>query len=148
MKKQMIFSLFFLALGVNAQQSPEENIRLFFEALHKKDTASLRELTYGEVKLKSIEKDKSGTFQVTSTDFEDFLKSIGSVPENVVFEEKIHAYETKIDGKMAHVWTPYSFFVNEKLSHCGANSFQLFKNEEKWKIISILDTRRDQACEK
>lgn len=147
MKKQMIFPLFFLAFWVNAQQSPEENIRLFFEALHQKDTTSLRGLTHGNVELKSIGKDKSGSFQVTSTDFGDFLKSIGSVPESVVFEEKIHAYETKIDGKMAHVWAPYSFFVNGKLSHCGANSFQLFQKEGNWKIISILDTRRKQTCE-
>ncbi|HOD10564.1 MAG TPA: nuclear transport factor 2 family protein, partial [Flavobacterium sp.] len=40
------------------------------------------------------------------------------------------------------VWTPYEFYVNEKLSHSGVNAFTLFKENEKWKIIHLIDTRR------
>ena len=47
---------------------------------------------------------------------------------------------------MAHVWVPYKFYLNGMLSHCGANSIQLIKEEEGWKIISLLDTRRKNNC--
>lgn len=142
----MAIPLFFVAFGAMAQNTPKENIQLFFEAMHRKDTAAMRALTYGKIELKSIGKDKTGSFQITSEGFGEFLKSLASIPENVHFEEKIHAFEIKIDGNMAHVWTPYSFFVNEKLSHCGTNSFQLYKKDGNWKIISIIDTRRKENC--
>ena len=52
-----------------------------------------------------------------------------------------------IDGKLAQVWVPYHFYLNGMLSHCGANSFQLMKENEDWKIISILDTRRKNCAD-
>jgi hypothetical protein len=56
-------------------------------------------------------------------------------------------YKIQIDEDLATVWTPYHFFVNSKLSHCGANAFTLVKIAGKWKIIAIIDTRRKTNCE-
>jgi hypothetical protein len=72
----------------------------------------------------------------------DFYKSIASIPTTMKFEEKILNYKIQIDGTMAHVWTPYEFYVNDKLSHSGVNSFQLYKENEVWKVVYIIDTRR------
>jgi hypothetical protein len=33
----------------------------------------------------------------------------------------------KVDGSMAHAWTPYEFYVNGKLSHKGVNAFTLLE---------------------
>jgi hypothetical protein len=43
---------------------------------------------------------------------------------------------------MAHVWAPYEFYINDKLSHTGVNTFTLFKEKDIWKIIYLIDTRR------
>jgi hypothetical protein len=43
---------------------------------------------------------------------------------------------------MANVWTPYEFYINEKLSHIGVNSFTLLLENNIWKIVHIIDTRR------
>ena len=43
--------------------------------------------------------------------------------------------------------TPYKFYVGEKFSHCGVNSFQLVKIRGEWKIQYIIDTRRRQNCD-
>jgi hypothetical protein len=51
-----------------------------------------------------------------------------------------------IDGNLASVWTDYKFYIGEKFSHCGVNSFQLFKGDDGWKIIYIIDTRRKDNC--
>jgi hypothetical protein len=73
---------------------------------------------------------------------DDFLKSIVSIPANMKFEERILQYKVEIDGNLAHVWTPYEFYINEKFSHRGANSFTLYNDNGKWQIIHLIDTRR------
>jgi len=40
------------------------------------------------------------------------------------------------------VWTPYQFYYKEQYSHQGANSFQLVKGVDGWKIQYLIDTRR------
>ena len=73
----------------------------------------------------------------------EFFKSIASVPNNVTLLEKITDYKVQIDGNMAHVWTPYEFYVNGQLSHIGVNSFTMVKEPNgEWKIVHIIDTRR------
>ena len=43
---------------------------------------------------------------------------------------------------MEHVWTTYEFYVNGTLSHTEVNAFTLFKKDNHWKIIYLIDTRR------
>ena len=75
-----------------------------------------------------------------------FLTSVANKkPENTYFE-KLLSYDIKIDGNLASVWTPYEFYFNEKFSHCGANSFQMFNDNGKWKIIYLVDMRRRSGC--
>jgi hypothetical protein len=74
------------------------------------------------------------------------VRAIVQIPDSVHFEERILSYNIQVDGSMAHAWTPYEFWFNEKFSHCGVNSFQLFKEGDEWKILSIMDTRRKEGC--
>ncbi|WP_225585112.1 hypothetical protein [Flavobacterium sp. MDT1-60] len=71
-----------------------------------------------------------------------FYKSIATIPSSMKFQEKILSYTIQIDGTMAHVWAPYEFYLNDKLSHSGVNTFTLFKEKDAWKIIYLIDTRR------
>lgn len=59
------------------------------------------------------------------------------------FHEKILSYTIQIDGTMAHVWAPYEFYLNDKLSHSDVNTFTLFKEKDASKIIYLIDTRRN-----
>ena len=79
---------------------------------------------------------------LTSEPAADFLKMIASVPKSEKFEERLLSYKIQIDGAMAHVWAPYEFYINGKLSHAGVNSFQLFKDKSGWKITYCIDTRK------
>jgi len=67
-------------------------------------------------------------------------------PRKDIYEERLLSYKVLVDGNMAHVWTPYEFYVNGQLSHCGVNSFQLFNDNGQWKITYIIDTRRRNDC--
>jgi len=66
--------------------------------------------------------------------------------DTLKIEERLHSYTIQTDGAMANAWTPYSLYVQEKLHHCGVNSFQLFHDGTDWKIIYIIDTRQLKAC--
>lgn len=75
-----------------------------------------------------------------------FVEAIKKKKPEDNYDERISKYVVQIDDNLASVWTPYEFYLNGKFSHCGVNNFQLFKTEEGWKIVSILDTRRRKKC--
>lgn len=119
----------------------QQTIEIFFKAFHQRDSIALKQICAENLVLHSISENAQGNkFSVENAS--DFYKSIASIPTTIIFEEKIVSYKIQVDGSMAHVWTPYEFYVNGKLSHSGVNSFQLFKENEDWKVVYIIDTRR------
>lgn len=133
-----------------AQEPAELEVRSaiekFFEGFHAKNAATIQ-TTVGEgIILQTIAVNKEGDTVVRSESYEEFIAAITGIPDSVDFKELIHDYRIRIDGPMAHVWTPYEFWVNEQFSHCGVNSFQLVKQGGKWKIIYLIDTRRKENC--
>lgn len=139
--KKLFFVFFLVANVIQAQDvEPKNVIENFFNGFHKKDTLALRATTHKDIVMQSVATTKEGN-KVTTESFSNFLKSMKSLPENLVFEERILDYKVQSDGLLAHVWTPYEFYVNGNLSHKGTNSFTLVKEMEQWVIIHIIDTR-------
>lgn len=141
--KSVFILLIFLVTHYSFAQEKEiqQTIETFFEGFHQRDSIKLKSVCSKDLVLHSISESGNGTkFSVEKTT--EFYKSIASISTTMKFEEKILNYKIQIDGAMAHVWTPYEFYVNGKLSHSGVNSFQLFKEKEGWKVVYILDTRR------
>lgn len=125
----------------------QQIVETFFEGFHKQDSTIIKKVVHENVMMQSIGKNQIGEIELSKQDFSGFLTSICSIPETTTFEERIDSYEIQMDGKMANVWTPYSFYINGNLSHCGTNSFQLFKRNEVWKIFYIVDTRDRSGCD-
>lgn len=96
--------------------------------------------------MQSISVDKEGETVLQESDYNQFVKSIASIPKANKFDEKLLDFSIQIDGNMANAWTPYEFWYQEKFSHCGVNSFQLIKIDSEWKIIYLVDTRRREGC--
>ena len=48
--------------------------------------------------------------------------------------ERIWDPEVRVHGPIATVWTPYDFWIDGKLSHCGVDAFDLIKTADGWKI--------------
>jgi len=142
--RQLFILLFFgLSIGVFAQEEKaiKQSISVFFEGLQTSDTLKIQSICHKEIKLQSItEKNTVGVLQYQSNS--EFYKSVAAIPKNVKIEERILSYNIQIDGTMANVWTPYEFYVNEKQSHIGVNSFTLLLENNIWKIVHIIDTRR------
>jgi hypothetical protein len=121
-------------------------IQSFFKAFHQQDTLSLRSIAKGNIMLQSISRDQQGQTILNQNEYNQFLRSIASIPKERAFEEKLLGFTIKIDGSMANAWTPYEFWLDGQLSHCGVNSFQLMKEDDTWKIIYLVDTRRREGC--
>ena len=143
--------LFIVPIFWATAQDPNElevraAIDMFFEGFHAKDAARIRNTVSEAVVLQTIAVNKEGETEVRSESFDDFLTAITGIPDSVAFKEVLFDYRIRIDGPMAHAWTPYEFWVNEQFSHCGVNSFQLVRQEGSWKIIYLVDTRRKEDC--
>jgi len=142
MKKLILIVVCFVFAGMNAQDTEvRKAIDIFFEGFHERDTVKMQSVFAKEIVLHSIAEGKyGGTLSVESA--VGLTQSIASIPKNVTFQEKLLAYKILVDGSLAHVWTPYEFYINGKLSHSGVNSFVLFKAKDSWRITYCIDTRQ------
>ena len=132
---------------ISEKEAVQQTIETFFEGFHEQDSVVIKQTVSTDIVLQTISKSKEGHAFVRSEGFGVFLKSIANIPATTKFQEKIKSYSIQVDGRMANAWTPYEFWVNGALSHCGVNSFQLFKDKDDWKIIYLIDTRRRGDCD-
>lgn len=142
--KKYIFTLLLIALSsiVSAQETEiKKSITTFFEGMHSRDTIKIKSVCNTPLLLQSVSS-KNGKTVLQNESGADFYKSIAAIPADMKIEERLLDYKIQYDGAMAHVWTPYEFYINGKLSHKGVNSFQLYNDNGIWKITYIIDTRR------
>lgn len=122
------------------QQEIEKPVRTLFTAMKNADAELLKSVFSETAILQTITKDG-----VKNEDINDFIASVSKMQKNDLDERfTIEAIHT--DGGLASVFTPYSFYFKDKFSHCGANSFQLVKQNGEWKIQYLIDTRRKDNC--
>jgi len=151
-KRIAFVTIIFISFIGNAQTKTdyseiEETIKTFFEGFHKQDSLLMKSVLFDNAQLQTVGFDKESNRVIISEEsIPKFLKSIVSTPKEFTFKEIIHDFKIQSDGLLGTAWTPYSFLINDNLSHCGTNSFQLVKTEEGWKIFSILDTRKREGC--
>lgn len=135
----LILTLLWLSFWqINAQTS-DEVVNSFFEALNSKNHEVLTELCLEDMKLHSLSLGKDTV--LTSQSKQDFIKGIKSIPDETKIFEKIRSKESVVKEHLAQYILPYSFYVNDKLSHSGTNVITLVKTKDGWKISYIADTR-------
>lgn len=126
----------------NAQEKEiKRTIETFFEGFHARDTLKIKSVCHDSMLLQSIS-ENSKAVKLTEEKVAMFYKAIASFPPQLKFEEKILDYTIRIDGTMAHAWTPYEFLIQGKVVHTGVNSFTLLFENDNWRIVHIIDTRR------
>jgi hypothetical protein len=150
MKIPLFFIFGFMNLVALAQTEEELQVKKsiieFFDAFHAKDSIAMKKMVYSSILLQTIGVNNEGKSVLKTENFDDLVKSIISIPDSTNFQERIKSYSIQTDGNMANAWTPYEFWINNEFHHCGVNSFQLFREENKWKIIYLIDTRRKSDC--
>lgn len=119
----------------------EKPIRNLFLGMKSADSELVKSAFSENAVLQTITKDGI----VKSESIQDFINSVSKFSKGDL-DERIIIEAVHTDGNLASVFTPYSFYLKGKLSHCGANSFQLVKQNNEWKIQYIIDTRRKDNC--
>jgi len=149
--KITLFLVLFAWINTSYAQNNDEEIAVkktinqLFEGMQKMDSTLMRGTFNQGAILQSVAKTKDGRIKVSTENVDAFVKSIAQV-RNMLLDERIVFTKILIDDNLASVWTDYQFYVNEKFSHCGVNSFQLVKTEAGWKIVCLIDTRRKENC--
>lgn len=141
----MILSgLFFLFTLINPEAEVMKTVNALFEAMRNADEQAILNHFLPEATLVVVKNDKEGGLSVPRT-VQEFAKAVGS-QGNQKWDEQIYGTFVSVDGKMADVWAPYTFYLNAAFSHCGVNQMTLVETASGWKIASIIYTRRTENC--
>jgi len=150
--KNLLAFLLILSSSLLSAQSPTDNLAVhktidkLFDSMRAGDSTSLRSVFDPTARLQTTFTNKEGTPVLKSEKIDRFVAAVGT-PHEEVWDEKIWSYDVHIDGNLATVWTDYTFYAGDKMSHCGVNAFHLFRSQEGWKITQITDTRRRKDCQ-
>lgn len=145
-----LLGLFLLAPSLKAQDKDDvaqikKAITTMFDGMRAGDSSMVHSVIIDDVVFQRVAKNREGKTVVQDSDFQNFLKAVGT-PHDKVWDEQIEFGPILVDGDMASAWTPFKFFLGGQFSHCGVNSFKLYRTEEGWKIFHLVDTSRKDNC--
>ncbi|WP_116787948.1 nuclear transport factor 2 family protein [Flavobacterium psychrotrophum] len=141
MKK--IFILFFagiVQLTMAQEAQVKKTVETFFAGLNATDVAKIKTVCADDMILQSVAVHTAAN-KFTQETAAKFYEGIEKNAGKAKFEERVKEYKIATDGNIAHVWVPYEFYINNEFSHKGANSFELVKFKEGWKIVYVIDSR-------
>jgi len=143
----LILTVFAAAQNPDAKSAGEVPDRLF-AAMKAKNFEEIRAQFTPEGQLVAIDKPRDGKGFSKTRVFtaESFAKAIAEA-KGADFIEKMPTKDVKVTGDLAIVTGRYTFYVGEKFSHCGTNTFNLLRTETGWRIANAASTLEFQ-CER
>jgi hypothetical protein len=130
-----------------ASDSVRQVVSHFFSAMRKSDTATMRSCLSPLAHLEATQEVPDAEPRLIPKSVDDFFASIARI-EPGLLDERIEFASICVDGSLASVWTPYTFYFNGRYSHCGVNSFQLVRVRQQWQIQYLIDTRHKTCPDK
>ncbi len=104
--------------GTSGESAIRNLPREFFSAVKAKDTQVIQDSFHADAVVNTTL--DAGIFATLGpANVADFLTRVGT--SEAVLDEEILSIETRIDGHMAHGWTPYKFNMGGNFSPCGVN---------------------------
>ena len=153
MSRRFLFTATLLALLIpaagQAQNTPAEKevyavVEKFFSGFNAKDTTVMRTMLFEDVKLFTTFTNQQGQPMARVEAASGLMTSIAGAPGKLF--EKIFEPVIQVEDGLANVWVRYEFYVDDKFSHCGIDSFLMVKTANGWKIAALSDTRRRTGC--
>jgi ketosteroid isomerase-like protein len=152
MKLRLLFTVFALvvALPCPAADSPKAEINKviasFQSSLKQHDAKALEQLflpdsdawvtALGDDTLKAMRKKHPDAPHYKVGARKSFLDFVGSTKSPV--EEKFHDVRIDTDGSVASVYFTFEFLMDAKVQNHGAETWQLVKTDDGWKIAAML----------
>lgn len=126
---------------------PEAAVRAvvtaLFDGMRARDSAAVAATFHPEMRLMTVVRENE-THRLAATDPQRFLASIASAPESL--DERVDSVDVRVDDGLATAWMAYRFYYGGRFLHCGVNAMQLVQDAAGWRIVQIVDTRRE-GCE-
>ena len=124
------------AATANAQSTADraavlEAVQRFFDTMTARDVEGARAVLVPQGRFHVIDTVKPGS-EPRSFSNEEYFAQLQASKQTM--RERIWNPEVRVHGSIATVWTPYDFWIDGKLSHCGVDAFDLIKSGEGWKI--------------
>ncbi|MBS1796147.1 MAG: nuclear transport factor 2 family protein [Acidobacteria bacterium] len=119
-----------------------------FAAMKAKSFDDIRALFIADGQLVAIDRPRDGQGASKTRVFtaDGFAKAI-SEAKTADYVEKMPDKDVRITGDLAVVTGRYTFYVGEKFSHCGTNTFNLVRTDAGWRIANAASTLEFQ-CER
>lgn len=121
-------------------------IDIYIDGYQSGDTLKMKSVMHPNITMQTAYVNKEQENLLLYLNPTELLKYSATSAKEQNWSEKITDYVVSSDGNIAHVWTPYEFYLNDKFSHCGANSFTLVYTDESWKILNLIESRRLGSC--
>jgi ketosteroid isomerase-like protein len=155
MKTVFLSVCLLLAVAVFSQtpKSEEKNdpakeaiavVNKLFDAMRAKDAEAMRSCFSAEGQLAATQR-REGKPSVRVFNGEAFAKVI--VETKGGLKERMYKPEAIVSGDLVLVRGRYGFYVDERFSHCGTNSFHLMRMADGWKIVNAASTIELESCE-
>lgn len=115
-----------------------------FELMAAHNPAEIIKLHTAESQLTALISGRDGkktTENLTREAFSKFFET-----KRAELAEKMYDVKTSVFGDMATVDGRYIFTVNNKLQHCGMNSFHLVRTADGWKLGNSISTIEPNGC--
>ncbi len=115
-----------------------------FELMTAHNPAEIIALHTPESQLTALIKGRDGKSRIENLSREAFSKFFEKKTAEIL--EKMYDIKSFEFGDMATVDGRYIFTVNNKLQHCGMNSFHLIKTADGWKLGNSISTIEPNGC--
>ena len=127
-----------------AEQEVRAVVAKLFDSMRARDTAALRTVFDSGARLVTT-RTRNGAPEVDVTTINQFIQITATAAAGQLLDERVSNMEVRVSDNLAVVWTEYKFYVGERFSHCGVDSFQLARGANGWKLIALADTQRPAA---
>jgi hypothetical protein len=130
-----------------AQTDDEKAVRAvvqrMFDGMRAADSAMVRSTFADGARFASVDgRTKPAAIKFDPVD--GWLRGIANSAKR--WDEQIFDVQVHVDGNIAHVWAPYTFYLDKKVRHCGVDSFELLRDDAGWKVTQLSDTQRRDGC--
>lgn len=125
------------------RSGPLAAVEQMFEGMRTANPAMVREVFAADARFAVLDS-RGDAPAIVSQGIDGWISAIGE--SGGQWDEQAYDLDVRVDGNMASIWAPYTFYLNGAVRHCGINSIELLRDGEGWKVTQLSDTRRTESC--
>lgn len=134
--------------GIAHSQSADEQavltvVRTMFDGMRSADSAAVRAVFAPGARFASVNA-RGGAAAIEYDTVDSWIRAIAN--SNRRWDEQLYDVQVKVDGNMALVWAPYTFYLDKAVRHCGVDAIALLKGASGWRVTQLSDTQRRENC--